>query len=95
MFVAACLPQTWYPYNGLILLVVAATYREASVLSLVSSAGWILAFLIADGKPRSPETRAIMSAMLIAACYLPATIVVLRHSNVGPTPYWMRRRERG
>jgi hypothetical protein len=89
VFVAACSPQTWYPYNGLILLVVAATYREASVLSLVSSVGWILAFLTADGKPRSPETRAIMSAILIAACYLPATIVVLRHPNVGPAPFWL------
>lgn len=90
VFAAACSPQTWYPYNGLILLVVAATYREASVLSLVSSAGWIVAFLAGDGKPRSPHTREIMAAMLIAACYLPATIVVLRHPNVGPTPFWLR-----
>ncbi len=92
---AACSPQTWYPYNGLILLVVAATYREASVLSLVSSVGWIVAYLAGDGKPRSPATREIMGAMLIAACYLPATIVVLRHPNVGPPPFWLRWFDRG
>ena len=87
---AACSPQTWYPYNALILLVVASTYREASILSIVSSAGWIIAYLAGDGKARSLVTREIMSGMLIAACYLPATIVVLRHPNIGPTPFWMR-----
>lgn len=92
VFVAACTPQTWYPYNGLILLVVAATYREASILSLVSSAGWIIAFLVGDGGPRSPETRRIMSAMLVAACYLPAAIVVLRRPNSRQLPFWLPKK---
>lgn len=90
--ISACVPQTWYPYNSLILLTVAATYREASVLSLISSTGWIIAALMSDGGTRSPQTRAVMGAMLVAACYLPATIIVLRRPNTGPLPFWMRDR---
>ena len=90
VFVAACVPQTWYPYNSLILLIVAATYREACVLSLVSSFGWVIAALAGDGNTRSPESREIMGAMLVAACYLPATIVVLRRPDEGSWPFWMR-----
>ena len=90
VFVAACVPQTWYPYNSLILLIVAATYREACVLSLVSSFGWVIAALAGDGNTRSPESREIMGAILVAACYLPATIVVLRRPDEGSWPFWMR-----
>jgi hypothetical protein len=90
VFVSACLPQTWYPYNGLILLTVASTYREASVLSLVSSAAWIVSALISSPDTRSDDARAVMGAMLIAGCYLPATIAILRRPNAGPVPFWMR-----
>lgn len=90
VLVAACLPQTWYPYNGLILMAVAFTYRDACILSLVSSLGWLIAALAGDGNTRSSETREVMSATLIAACYLPATIMVLRRPNQGPEPFWMR-----
>jgi hypothetical protein len=90
VFLAACTPQTWYPYNSLILLLVAMTYREACVLSLVSSAGWIIAALTSGSDTRSAETREIMGAMLVAACYLPATIAVLRRANDGVLPFWIR-----
>ena len=90
VFVAACLPQTWYPYNGLILLTVAATYREASALSLISSIGWLIAYAWFVGDVRSPETREVMQNVLIALGYLPAAIVILRRKNEGPEPFWMR-----
>ena len=90
VFLAACTPQTWYPYNSLILLLVALTYREACVLSLLSSAGWIIAALTSPSDTRSAETREIMGAMLVAACYLPATIAVLRRGNDGVLPFWIR-----
>jgi hypothetical protein len=91
VLVAACMPQTWYPYNGLILLCVATTYREASVLSLLSSAGWFAAFLFLSAGFRSPETRVGFESILIALGYLPATILVLRRSNTGPGPAWLER----
>jgi hypothetical protein len=90
VFIAACLPQTWYPYNGLILLTVAATYREAALLSLVSSIGWLITYAwLIDGW-RTPETRAVMQSVLIAFCYLPAAIVILRRKNEGPAPLWLQ-----
>jgi hypothetical protein len=98
IFLAACLPQTWYPYNGLILLTVAFTYREAAVLSLVSSFGWLITYAWFVGEWRAPETRAVMQSVLIAFGYLPAVIMVLRRSNTGPEPFWiawlMNRRAR-
>ena len=98
IFLAACLPQTWYPYNGLILLTVAITYREASVLSLVSSFGWLITYAWFVGEWRAPDTREVMQNVLIAFGYLPAVIMVLRRNNTGPEPFWvnwiMNRRAR-
>jgi hypothetical protein len=91
IFLAASLPQTWYPYNGLILLTVALTYREAAVLSLVSSFGWLVTYAWFVGEWRSPETRAVMQNVLIAFGYLPAVILVLRRDNTGPAPFWLNR----
>ncbi|HEY0241954.1 MAG TPA: hypothetical protein VGC52_04770 [Gemmatimonadaceae bacterium] len=90
VLMSACLPQTWYPYNALILLVVAATYREACVLSLVSSFAWIAAYYYAPGEIRSEETQAMFRNVFIASGYLPATIAVLRRKNERPSPVWLR-----
>ena len=89
VFLAACLPQTWYPYNGLILLTVAANYREASALSLISSFGWLVTYAWFVGEWRAPETRAVMQNVLISLGYLPAVIVILRRENGGPGPWWL------
>lgn len=89
IFLAACTPQTWYPYNGLLLLLVAATYREACVLSLVSSAGWLLSYAFLVGGWRSDETRYVLFNVLIALGYLPATILVLRMRNDVGSPLWL------
>jgi len=89
VFSSACLPQTWYPYNALILMVVASTYREASALSLVASAGWLAAYALAPGDLRSPETQSMFRGVLIGLCYLPATILILRRDNSGPMPVWI------
>jgi len=88
VFIAACLPQTWYPYNGLLLMAVAATYREACVLSLFSSVAWMAVYLFVPGEMRSAETRATWSAVLLATSYLPAVIIVLRRPNRGPSPWF-------
>jgi hypothetical protein len=92
VLVAACMPQTWYPYNGLILFCVATTYREASVLSLLSSAGWFAAYAFLFAGFRAPDTRLGFESILIAFGYLPATILVLRRTNIAPGPVWLDRR---
>ena len=92
VLVAACLPQTWYPYNGLLLLVVAETYREACALSLFSSAVWMTVYLFFPGEMRSDETRELWGTLLVASSYLPAALLILRRPNEGPTPWWLSLR---
>jgi hypothetical protein len=89
VFLAACMPQTWYPYNALILFAVAQTYREACFMSLLSSAGWLLCYQFFVGEFRSEETRFAMQSCLIAFGYLPAVLVVLGRANVGSGPAWI------
>jgi hypothetical protein len=90
VFIAACLPQTWYPYNGLILLVVAETYREACFLSLTSSLAWIGILGFFDGPARSSGIQMLWGATLVATSYLPAVLLILRRPNEGGGPWWLR-----
>lgn len=80
VFLMALVPQSWAWYNVLTLLAIPATYREACVLSVVSSIGAIGAAYFAAGKSPS-EFDAIWGAAMVAFAYLPATIVVLRRPN--------------
>jgi hypothetical protein len=89
VILAACVPQTWLPYNGLMLLAVAITYREACVLSLVSSGGWILSALIFDGLDEV-QNRSMMAGVLNVTGYLAATVMILRRPNEGEPPLWLR-----
>jgi hypothetical protein len=89
VFVAGCVPQTWPPYNGLILMSVATTYREASFLSLVSSASWISSAWFADGLTAAQE-RSMMAAVLNLGGYLPAVLLILTRPNEGDGPHWLR-----
>jgi len=89
VLIAACLPQTWYPYNGLLLLTVAETYREACALSLFSSAVWMMVYLLIPGEMRTDQTRELWGTLLVASSYLPATLLVLRRPNKGPSPWWL------
>jgi hypothetical protein len=95
VFVSACMPQTWYPYNCLILLLVASTYREASGLSLLSSAGWLFTLAFLSAEWRGEGTRRAMQLTMLLVGYLPVLILILRRPNVGPTPVWLRWASRG
>jgi len=87
VLVLACLPQTSYPYNVLVLLALANTWREAALLSIVSSLGSL------------PEMRAnihdlprlrVLGDLMVASAFLPATIMILRRPNEGVGPWWMQ-----
>jgi hypothetical protein len=89
VFLLACVPQTWGWYNLLPLLAVAATYRDAAILSLVSSLGAIAtAYFVGDP---SPEKYYAWGSSAVAFAYLPATIAILRRPNVRERPPWMPR----
>lgn len=88
VLIAACMPQTWPPYNGLLLMTVALTYRETAMLSLVSSLSWIIWAWFVDGLTLEQE-KAQMSMILNLSSYLPATFLILRRPNTGPSPAWL------
>ena len=81
-----CMPHTWGWYNVLTLFVIPATYREACVLALMSSAGAVLAgYLIQPGM----SIEGFEGAMIVLTAYLPATVMVLRRPNAPPSPAWL------
>ncbi|HUQ18635.1 MAG TPA: hypothetical protein VM099_03390 [Gemmatimonadaceae bacterium] len=86
VFLMACMPQTWAWYNVLPLLVIATTYKEAAVLSIISSTGALLAALIV-GDP-TPERYAGWGAAMVTFAYLPAVIVVLKRPNQKELAPW-------
>jgi hypothetical protein len=77
----ACLPQTLMWYSFLILLAFPRAYREACVLSLVSSVGFFLAGVVAETKPTVERTGAILWAIVVFTTFLPAVISILRRTN--------------
>jgi hypothetical protein len=86
----ALMPATSGWYNTLVVLTVAATYREACVLSLVSSLGVIggryaLLLLGPVGGINN-----FVGAVMIATIYVPAVAIVLRRPNEGDTPALVR-----
>lgn len=89
VFVMALMPQSWAWYNTLVLLTIARTYREAAVLSLISSAGAIVAALII--RDSSPASYSAWGAAMVAFAYLPATVAVLRRPNVSDRAPWKPR----
>jgi len=84
VLVLACMPQTWGWYNVLLLLTVAATFREACALVVISSLGAFFCDFFLEG-----ESVASVSAIMVATAYLPAALVVLRRPNEGAGPGWM------
>ncbi|MDP9177467.1 MAG: hypothetical protein M3O61_07290 [Gemmatimonadota bacterium] len=81
------IPQTTGWWDLVLLLLVAETFRESLLLAVTTMAplAYEMAFGLGDGildlYPRS-------SLMLMAASYIPATIIVLRRPNEGPLPAW-------
>ncbi|HEY4954995.1 MAG TPA: hypothetical protein VII02_08925 [Gemmatimonadaceae bacterium] len=81
VFLMALVPQSWAWYNVLMLLAIPVTYREACVLSVVSSIGAIAAaYFAVGGTPR--EFDSTWGQAMVAFAYLPATIAVLRRPNI-------------
>jgi hypothetical protein len=84
----ACMPASWAWYNVLILLAaVPKTYREAAMLSLVSSFGALLGINTLPG-PASATSFPHWWAFQVAFGYLPAVILILTRPNVREAPPW-------
>jgi hypothetical protein len=86
----AVMPATWGWYNALMLLTIAKTYREACVLSLMSTAGGTLGGYFIPPVRTMDEFDRFAGAVLVATAYLPAVFVVLRRPNEGELPAWLQ-----
>ena len=84
----AFMPASWAWYNTLILLAaVPKTYREAAMLSLVSSFGALLGINTLPG-PDSPTSFPLWWSFQVAFAYLPAVILILTRPNIREAPPW-------
>jgi hypothetical protein len=81
--VMALMPQTWYPYNWIVLLALADNYREAGIISIFSSIGALAGEYAVYGLSTAEVSR-IGGAFAVAFAFLPATLMVLRRPNVRP-----------
>ena len=81
LFVLSLVPQVQSWYAGVLPLLVARSKRENQILSLISSVGYVLMIpLSLDSATREISTFTV-GRLMIAFCYLPALIVVLRRPN--------------
>jgi hypothetical protein len=87
VFLLACMPQTPYPYNVLVLLALANTWREAGLLSIVSSLGSLVRQRASVHDLASLD---VMANMMVVSAFIPATLMILRRPNEGQGPWWMQ-----
>ncbi|HYN80354.1 MAG TPA: hypothetical protein VES88_02555 [Gemmatimonadaceae bacterium] len=86
----ACMPQAWGWYNTLPLFTIPATWRESVAMAVVATAGaWIA------GSSLHPVASLAalydwIGMLIVFSVYLPATVLVLRRPNSGPSPAWLR-----
>jgi hypothetical protein len=71
--------QSWYA--GVLPLLVARSNRENQILSIVSSIGYVMMIPLAMMSPAREISSFTVGDLMVAYCYLPALIIVLRHPN--------------
>ena len=77
----ALMPQVQSWYTGFLPMLVARSKRENQVLSLVSSVGYLLLIPLALASPTREISAFTIGHLMVAFCYLPALIVVLRRPD--------------
>ena len=77
----ALVPQVQSWYAGFLPLLVARSKRENQALALVSSLGYLLLIPLSLASPTREVSIFTVGHLMIAFCYLPALIVVLRRPD--------------
>ena len=80
IFLSACLPMTLMWYSFLVLLAFPRSYREACVLSVVSSLGYGIVNVVNELQPHDLQTGRIIWGIVVCTTFLPAVISVLRRA---------------
>jgi hypothetical protein len=85
-------PVSSLPYDHVFLWLAARTWKESVILTVT---GWIAYLVVLATAPHDLTRRPqFVQLVLAAGIYVPATIIVLRHPNVGRVPAWLERRLR-
>jgi hypothetical protein len=95
LFAMACVPQNYLFYDQLLLFLVPKTTREVWTLSGLSwvAAGIGAVLMYRTGLPDSAAAaQATLRAPIVALCYLPCAIMVLRRPNEGRLATWIGTR---
>jgi hypothetical protein len=87
---AACVaPAMSLPYDHLMLWLVVRDWRESLVLVVTSWIAWLV--VLATAPHDLTRAPGFVQSLLAVGMYWPATIMVLRRSNVGYAPAWLDR----
>jgi hypothetical protein len=87
VFASAALPQTLMWYSSLALLSIGETYREVSILSIISTTGFFAAAFANTLKV--PHVAIVVWTCFICTTYLPCVALILMRKNEGPLPAWI------
>lgn len=83
-------PQNMVIYATLPLFLIPRTFREVLVMTALNNAAFVFILMVL-GMPRSPAENYYNGDALVALCYLPCLIMVLRRPNEGDVPGWAER----
>jgi hypothetical protein len=86
LFLLSLIPQVSGWYEAFLPMLVGRTKREYQVLSMASSIGYCLLLLMVASVPEKQVPTLQIGRLIVAWCYLPALIVVLRRPDRGPMP---------
>ena len=87
-----CVPVTLMAYETVPLLLIPRTFWEAALLVGLSFAQHHLTLALTPTPPTHEAMTAISGQLFVLLLYVPATVMVLRRSNVGPVSPWLERR---
>jgi hypothetical protein len=88
LFVLACVPQSPILYEALPLFLIPRTRRESLLLAVLTHA----AFWVTHARGPYANSYAYVRGsgpVMVALCYLPALVMVLRRPNEGEVPAWI------
>lgn len=87
----AAVPQNMVVYATLPLFLIPCSFRESLTLAALSSTALIFTALFVDPNPGSVVENYYQGDVLVALCYLPCLIMILRRPNEGDVPTWIGR----
>lgn len=83
-------PQNMVIYATLPLFLIPKSFRESLVMTTLNNAAFLFIMMVL-GTPRSTAENYYNGDALVALCYLPSLIMILRRPNQGSVPNWLER----